>query len=997
MELAFNQANAYWTSGQLDLAEQGYRSLLQIAPRSPEVLNNLGVLLFKGQKMGEAEQLYRQALDARPAYLDAHNNLTQLLLEGDRPAPALVSATAALALAPGNLKALLNSGNAHYKNGQIEAARHAFLKAASLHPTVAEPHSSLGILYHSTQQLEEAEKAYLAALQLQPEHSPTHNNLANTLGERGLHDRALHHYRESLRLDPDNLHCVYNLGCFLVGQLQFSEARTCLAQVVKTKPDWARARGLSFYAGAHLCDWQNRAEEESAVIRAVDNNLAGITPFSALIVSTLPGGTAGAFQRRAAEVFARNFCQSPGASAQPAMAPVKPHDRLRIAYLSSDFFTHATLHLLRGVLAGHDRQQFAVYGYSYGKTKDADTAQSSARCEFFRDISSLSDDDAAAQMKRDEIDILVDLKGFTKDQRVGISARRAAPVVVNWLGYPGTLGEPTLADYVIGDPVVTPPASAGDFSETLALMPHCYQPNDRQRQIAEKPSRSDAGLPEKAFVFCCFNQSYKFNPDTFDLWCKVLLAVPGSVLWLLSAHETTVANLRHEAALRGLEPQRLVFAQKLPLAEHLARLQLADLALDTFPYTSHTTGSDALWAGVPLVTKSGDSFVSRVAASLLCSMHLPDLVVTDNAQYFALASELALVPQRLAAVKQRLAHNRLTTPLFDTARFTADLEQLYGRMWKQHQKGVKKILLPEASSTHQMAEPDAALSTVAGLANAPSAVVPAPGSSAYREAFKGCPLCGSADETHHGTADARKHALYCEPLPHDLVWLRCNACGHIHTQHFWTPAGLAVLFGKTHDYQSALAANVAASRSVWAPVVHNVTQLLGGAEKALFESQKSWLDVGCGDGGLVMTASEFGYVATGLDLRAATVRALTDLGYSAVEGELTTLTTAQPFSVISMMDLLVHVPLPGQALNAAAALLTPDGLLLVSCPNSACEPWRQMDKAGNNPYWVELEHHHNFSRESLVKLCREHGFKPVYYGISPRYKAGMEMAFRRVG
>jgi protein O-GlcNAc transferase len=286
----------------------------------------------------------------------------------------------------------------------------------------------------------------------------------------------------------------------------------------------------------------------------------------------------------------------------------------------------------------------------------------------------------------------VDLKGFTRDARLEISAFRPAPVLVSWLGYPGTLGHPVLADYIIGDAVVTPPANAADFSETLALMPHCYQPNDRSRRIGPMPDREAAGLPVNAFVLCSFNQTFKFNPESFDIWCRLLREIPDSVLWLLAAPEDAENNLRREAHTRGIESSRLVFAPRLPLQDHLGRLQLADLALDTFPCNSHTTASDALWAGVPLVTLVGETFASRVAASLLNAAGVPELATHSWDEYAQLAKSLVSDPSRLQAIRQRLLDGRMTSPLFDTVRFTRDLEQLYLRMWEQHARGDRQII-----------------------------------------------------------------------------------------------------------------------------------------------------------------------------------------------------------------------------------------------------------------------------------------------------------------
>jgi predicted O-linked N-acetylglucosamine transferase (SPINDLY family) len=313
----------------------------------------------------------------------------------------------------------------------------------------------------------------------------------------------------------------------------------------------------------------------------------------------------------------------------------------------------------------------------------------------FRDLRGLSDEDAARQIAADRIDVLIDLKGYTENMRLGIVAFRPAPVVVSWLGWPGTVGHQRLADYIIGDPTVTPPDVAADYSEALAIMPHCYQSNDRSRTVGPRPTRTEAGLPEEGFVFCSFNQMWKIGPETFSVWCRLLDAVPGSVLWLLDTRDNAGANLRQEAQRRGVDPGRVIFAPTLPYSGHLGRLQLADLVLDVFPYGSHTTASDALWCGVPVVTKIGEIFASRVSASLLNAAGLPELVTTSDNDYFTLALRLAMQPGEIGCLRDRIVATRMSVPLFDTVRFTRDLERLYDEIWKQAMRGKREPITLE--------------------------------------------------------------------------------------------------------------------------------------------------------------------------------------------------------------------------------------------------------------------------------------------------------------
>jgi predicted O-linked N-acetylglucosamine transferase (SPINDLY family) len=341
-----------------------------------------------------------------------------------------------------------------------------------------------------------------------------------------------------------------------------------------------------------------------------------------------------------------------------------------------------------GVLEAHNPTRIEVRLFDYSPARDDAFTRRLAVSGLLRhDIRELSDEAAARLIAEQRLHILVDLKGYTTGARLGICALRPAPLIVSWLGYPGSLGHPRLADYIIGDPWVTPAEHAGHFSEVPALMPHCYQPNDRRRPLGTPPSRAEAGLPEEGLVFCSFNQLLKLNAPDFDLWCRLLRETPGSLLWLLDPEcQEARANLCREAAQRGVGAERLVFAPRLKQAAPLARLPLADLALDSFPYTSHTTASGALWAGVPLVTRTGSLFASRVAASLLSAHGFAELVATDAQQQYERLLALAHSAERRAELRQRLHEARLRAPLFDTARFTRALEALYPAMWRHHQQ-----------------------------------------------------------------------------------------------------------------------------------------------------------------------------------------------------------------------------------------------------------------------------------------------------------------------
>jgi len=444
------------------------------------------------------------------------------------------------------------------------------------------------------------------------------------------------------------------------------------------------------------CEWEDFDRwKPRALASMADSEKAALSPFHLL---SLPGITASQQRECATHWMADRLLASTQDRAALAIefagAGVLPGDRIRIGYLSGDFQQHATALLLVEILEAHDTRSFELHGYSYG-ADDGLGMRERLRLPFtrFTDISALDDMQAARAIHADGIDILVDLKGYTAGTRTALLTYRPAPVQVSFLGYPGTLGG-TFCDYLISDHFVTPSDAAADYSEALACMPASYQPHGRCAEIGPMPSRASAGLPEDALVLCCFNQAYKFTPEIFDIWCALLESAPGSVLWLLRT-EQAEGNLRREAMRRGISPDRLVFADDLPQAAHLGRLQMADLVLDTLPFNAHTTASDALWVGVPLVTCAGTTFASRVAGSLLRAVGLGELVTHSLGDYAALATALVTDAPRLRSLRARLAAQRMDAPLFDVVSYAASLESLFTQMWGRHREG----LPPQAIDT----------------------------------------------------------------------------------------------------------------------------------------------------------------------------------------------------------------------------------------------------------------------------------------------------------
>ncbi len=582
--------------------------------------------------------------------------------------------------------------------GQVEAALTALEAALALDPVRAGVLSAKALALSGLVRDEEAVVAAQAALAVDPENPPVLNALGVSLRRLGRAGEALAAYDAALKIAPSFVDALCNRGVALTDLGRFDEALVAHDRAVQAAPKEARAlanraalksllnrpgeaardleavleldplyprvAGDLMWARRQVCDWSEDAALDMLVKADLKLGRPGITPFAALATFDEP-----VLHRRCAQL----------AAPQPVPAPVWPvrpaGERIRIAYLSSDLHEHATARLLAGVLEAHDRARFEIFAVSYGpETGGPMQARLKAACEHWIEVRSLSDQGLAARCRDLGVDIAVDLKGYTQDGRPGILAHRAAPVQVSWLGYPGTLG--AHADVVIADAVTIPPGAEGHWSEAVVRLP-CYQPNDTLAAVLPPPSRAEAGLPEGAFVFCCFNNPAKISPDTFTTWIAILKAVPGSVLWLYAGAPGAVENLRNQAVTAGFSPDRLVFAEPMPHAEHLARHALADLVLDTWPYGAHTTASDALRMAIPVLTLPGRSFASRVGASLLTALDLPALIAADKADYVAKAVRLATDREQLAALKTQVAQAIRTSSLFDPAAFARSLEAAF--------------------------------------------------------------------------------------------------------------------------------------------------------------------------------------------------------------------------------------------------------------------------------------------------------------------------------
>lgn len=587
--------------------------------------------------------------------------------------------------------ALLRQGN---RTG-VEAALRATAQGLAYSPNFALLWGLQGAALQSLGHFDAALASWDRALELQPNYPEILLNSGALLRKLHRHGPALQRFERLLELHPGHKAALGNSAILLSEFKRPDLAIARFERLLTLDADWDYGPGLLLYERLHICDWTGHAELSRRIADGLEQGRRTCKSLALMAILDDP-----AAHQRASRLFAQQHFPP---AAQPLFQG-KPyrHDRIRIAYVSADLREHPVGQLVAGVIERHDRHRFETFAISIGVDDGSRMRERMTRAfEHFIDVRGWGTEQIARWMRDQEIDIAVDLGGYTADARSDVLALKPAPVQVNWLGYPGTMGVRTM-DYILADRHVIPPGDECFYDEQVVRLPHAYLPTDASLQAADRtPTRAECGLPETGFVFCCFNHDYKIAPTVFALWLRLLQATPGSVLWLMSRNALSQANLRAAAEAQGVDPGRLVFAGRVPRVEdHLARYRVADLFLDTFPYNAHTTAADALLAGLPVLTRRGRSFASRVAAGLVTVAGVPELATDRVEDYEGLALALATDPQRLAAIRARVEQARTASPLFDTAGFTRDLEAAYIAMWRRNQLGdITDALHPSAPST----------------------------------------------------------------------------------------------------------------------------------------------------------------------------------------------------------------------------------------------------------------------------------------------------------
>jgi len=655
MHSKFNQAINFFEKGNLNESKKLCLEILKDEPKNFDILHLLGIVSFKLKNYKNSVDLIAKAITVNPKSAEAYNNQSLVLKKINKLEDAIESLNQAIKIKPDFIHAYNSRGHLLVELNRLDAALENFNKSIEINPNFAEAYNNRGNILNKLNRFTESLESYDKAISINPNFAEAYNNRATVQKDLKLYDGAHESYEKAIKIKP-------NLD-FLLGSL--------------------------IYSKLYLCNWKAFDEILKKIEESIDKGNKSLTSFTSLLCLNSPS-----LQKKVAEIYfnwLKKFVKNEynGKNILNHKFDNQAKKKIRIAYYSADFRNHPMSYLLANLYELHDKNKFEVIGISFGPDKDDEMRKrvSSAFDEFY-DVRLKTEEEIVKFSRELKIDIAIDLMCFTKYHRFGIFVQRCAPIQVNYLGYPGTSGTNYL-DYIIADKVLIPKDNQKYYSEKIVYLPDTYQANDSTKKISDKIfTREELGLPKDGFVFCCFNNNYKITPQVFDIWMRLLKRVKNSVLWILSEDVNISKNLKKEATLRGVDFNRIVFAEKIKMNEHLARQKVADLFIDTFPYTAHTTASDALWVGLPVLTRIGKSFASRVSASLLNAIDLPELVTSSEKEYEDLAAELATNSEKLKEIKNKLKNNRNTKPLFNTQIFTRNIEKAYSLMYERYLKNL---------------------------------------------------------------------------------------------------------------------------------------------------------------------------------------------------------------------------------------------------------------------------------------------------------------------
>ncbi|AIQ98131.1 tetratricopeptide repeat protein [Prochlorococcus sp. MIT 0801] len=652
--------------GKIQESEKSTRKAIKINPNFANAHMYLGTILKDLGKLKEAEKSTRKAIEINPNFANAHMNLGTILKDLDKLQEAEISTRKAIDINPNSAEVHYNLGIILKDLGKLKEAEKSTRKAIEINPNFAVAHNNLGDILRALGNIQKSELSIRKAIEINPNLAFAHLNLGRILVDLDKLKEAELSTKKAIELKPELIMAHFNLGIIFINLGKYDAAINCYKKAIKLNNSFSPAKVGLLESKKDICDWSDQ-KADNTWIKTLGFEGDAVIPFPFFFFEDNPLKDL----KRAQNFYKQNFKQN------AVNLPIFKNKRIHIGYFSSDFKDHATMHLIASIFELHDKSKFKIYLYSFTPREDIYTERAKQSGCFFRDIKNLNTIEAVELARRDRLDIAIDLKGYTKHSRMNIFSSRVAPIQINYLGYPGSLGAETI-DYIIADNILIPKEKERFYSEKIIRMPNCYQCNDNKKEISkESISRRDFKLPDKGFIFTCFNSNKKISPKEFDIWMRLLKEVKGSVLWLYKSNTWAIQNLCKEAEIRNIDSDRLFFANKLPLEKHLARYSLGDLALDTFNCNGHTTTSDALWAGLPVLTKIGESFSARVSASLLTSLGIPELITHNEKEYEEKAIHIANNPDVLKNLKSQVITLRNKSPLFNSKLFTKNLESKF--------------------------------------------------------------------------------------------------------------------------------------------------------------------------------------------------------------------------------------------------------------------------------------------------------------------------------
>ena len=678
-EMLYKRANALNGLGRWQEALIDYDGAIALDPAHSRAYCNRGSVLDKLARWHEALQSYDQALALNPGDFLSYYNRGHALKELARFDEALTSYERAIELNDTHAPAYVNRGNVLHELRQFEAAISSYDRAIELNADLADAFQGRGMSLFNLGRFEEALSSYDQALHIRSDYAEAYCNRGGVLQELGQHEAAVASFAKAIELKPSLAAAFQGLGFSLLRVQRFEAAIESYNNARAIEPDRKYLLGMLLYAKMQICDWKDLEVDLERLYAELRAGKALPFPMLSLIDSP-------SIHRAAAKLWVEQ--QHPHDRALGPIAKRASSAKIHVAYFSPDFRNHPIARLTAELFEIHDRSKFVVTAFAFGpRSSDPICARLERAFDHYIDVRKKSDIEVASLARSMGVDVAVDLAGFTEYCRTGIFALRAAPIQVSYLGYLGTMSVPYM-DYLLADAMTIPAEERQHYSEKIIYLPS-YQANDSKRHIADRLfTREELGLPREAFVFACFNANYKITPATFSIWMRILSRVPTSVLFIYAGDAAAERNLRHEAERRGVAPTRLVFGKLLAFAEYLARFRAMDLFLDTLPYNAGATASDALWAGLPVLTCMGRAFAGRVAGSLLTAIDLPELITHTAAQYEEMAVKLATNPGMLARIREKLAVNRTAAPLFNTVKFARNLETAYISILDRHHAGL---------------------------------------------------------------------------------------------------------------------------------------------------------------------------------------------------------------------------------------------------------------------------------------------------------------------